>query len=145
MFDPRKLVGKFASGHMSPGAKESLKGLIEQLNTPQGFAALEEASVLIGPEGPVIATAAKAAVSTAKLLFYVTMFCCIISFIIFISTLVPSLTTKDEKKKASLKGAWIAFLVLCTCMAMLAFFFNRNSSLSRVVVSQMSKYGLDLS
>jgi Na+/proline symporter len=144
MFDPRKLVGEFASGHMSPGAKESLKSVIKKLNTPQGLAALEEVSVLVGPEGPVVVSGAKAAVTTAKLLFYVTMFCCVISFIIFLSTFVPSLTTKDEKKKASLKGAWIAFLVLCTCMAMIAFFFYRNSSLSRVVIGQLDKYGFDL-
>jgi hypothetical protein len=139
-----KGLGGLASNKLSPNAKLAIKGLIEQLNTPQGFTALEEISLLAGPEGPVIAAAVKAAVTAAKMAFYVTMCCCVISTIICFSTFVTSFTTKDEKKKSSLKGTWIAFLVLCTCMAMLAFFFHMNSSLSRVVLSQMKKFGLNL-
>lgn len=121
--DPRRLLGKLVSDHLSPNAKAAIKGLVEQLNTPQGFTALEEISLIVGPEGPVIAAAAKTAVSTAKFLFYAAMFCCVISTIICFSTFVASFTAKDENKKSSLRGTWIAFLVLCTCMAALALFF----------------------
>lgn len=144
LFDPRQLIGKFASEHMNETTKASVKALVQQLNTPQGFMALEEMSVLIGPEGPVIAAAAKTAVSTAKLGFYITMGCCIISTIICFSTFVASFTAKEDRKKASLRGTWIAFLVLCACMSMLALFFHMNSSLSRVVLGQMKKFGLNL-
>ncbi|BAT22557.1 hypothetical protein [Yellowstone lake phycodnavirus 3] len=84
--------------------------------------ALEEISLLAGPEGPVIAAAVKAAVKAAQMAFYVTMCCCVISTIICFSTFVASFTAKDENKKSSLRGTWIAFLVLCTCMAALACF-----------------------
>lgn len=137
-------LGGFASSTMSTNTKVALKGLVSQLNTPEGFMALEQMSVLAGPEGPAIATAVKAAVTTAKMLFYVTAFCCVISTIICFSTFVASFTAKDDKKKSSLKGTWIAFMVLCTCMAGLAFFFHMNSSLSRVVLRTMKQFGLNL-
>jgi hypothetical protein len=139
-----KGLGGLASNKLSPNAKLAIKGLVEQLNTPQGFMALEEISLLAGPEGPVIAAAVKAAVKAAQMAFYVTMCCCVISTIICFSTFVASFTAKDDKKKSSLRGTWIAFLVLCSCMAMLALFFHMNSSLSRVVLSQMKKFGLNL-
>ena len=142
--DPRKLLGTFASSHIGPEAKAQIKGLINQLNTPQGFAALEQISLLAGPEGPVIATAVKGAVTTAKILYYVAMFYCVISFIIYFSTFVASMTAKDEKKKKSLRGAWIAFLVLMFCMSIIAFILWRGSSLSRIVQSQLKTYGFDL-
>jgi hypothetical protein len=139
-----KGLGGFASSKLSPNAKIAIKGLIEQLNTPQGFTALEEISLLAGPEGPPIAAAVKAAVTAAKMAFYVAMCCCVISTIICFSTFVASFTAKDEKKKSSLKGTWIAFLVLCSCMAMLALFFHMNSSLSRIVLRTMKKFDLNL-
>lgn len=139
-----KSLGGAASEKLSPNTKVMIKGLIEQLNTPQGFTALEEISLLVGPEGPVIVAAVKAAETAAKVAFYVAAFCSCISTIICLSTFVPSLTSTEEAKRKRLRGVWIAFLVLATCMGLLAIFFRMNSSLSRIVLKQFAKFGLDL-
>ena len=139
-----KMVGGLAQNHLGPEAKATIKALIDQLNTPQGFVALEEISLLAGPEGPPIVAAVKAAQTTARAVFWVVMCCACISSIICFSTFVPSFTTKDEAKSKRLRGAWIAFLIFTLCMLLIGFLIHRYSSLSFIVRSQIKKFGLDL-
>lgn len=83
------------------------------------------------PIGAPIVAASKG----AKYGSYLVFLCCFISFVIFIGTLIGSLTDKDEGKKKTLQGVWIAFLVLMICSLLVGLFLRSKSSPSKIVSS----------
>jgi len=81
------------------------------------------------PQGKALQTAAKG----AKYGSYMMFFCCFISFVIWIGTLIGTYTTKDPKQKKTLQGTWIAFLVLTIISLIVAMYLRTKSSPSKIL------------
>jgi drug/metabolite transporter (DMT)-like permease len=80
------------------------------------------------PQGALISKVADG----AKYGSYLMITCCFISFIIWLGTFVSSYTTKDPNKKKSLKGTWIAFLVLTIISFAIAYYLHTKSTISGI-------------